>query len=123
LVFSSSTPAAAISVDSACSSSGLSMVNSVWPLRTSSPTSANSAMMRPWYGVNTLTVMSSLKPMLPTASFSTGNSRSSTGSTFTDASWESDRSTPSRSRDAAFCPAARGATGADFGASPGRKVQ
>ena len=37
--------------------------------------------------------MSSSKSMLPTASFSTGNSRSSTGSTLTEASWESERST------------------------------
>ena len=38
---------AAIMVDSACSRSGLSMVNRVWPFFTSSPTWAYSAMMRP----------------------------------------------------------------------------
>ena len=44
----SATPAAAIRVDSACRRSGLSIVNSVWPFFTSSPTAANSEMIRPW---------------------------------------------------------------------------
>src|SRR5205807_1089037 len=44
-------------------------------------------------GVNTCTDSSSLKSMLPTACFSMGNSRSPTGSTLTDASWESERLT------------------------------
>jgi hypothetical protein len=77
-VVRSSTPAAAIKVESAWMRSGLSMVSSGWPRFTLSPTMANSFTMRPWYGGNTWAAMSSLKSMLPTASVWIGNERSDT---------------------------------------------
>ena len=93
------------------------MVKSVWPLLTSLPISANSAVIRPWYGVNTCTVMSWSKSIEPTASFSTGKSRSATGSTLTEVNCKSDRSTLPGPPDAAFGvfpdgPPAPGLTGA-----------
>src|SRR5262249_62157876 len=101
---SSSTPAAEIRVEAACTRSGLSMVKSTWPLATSSPSCADRFTIRPAYGANTWTVMSWLKSMLPTAVFSIGNSRSPTGSVLMSAVSLSESSTPS---DACRSPGAR----------------
>src|SRR5580658_5761693 len=69
--------------------------------------------------------MSSLKSMLPTAPFSIGNSRSSTGSTLTEESCESDRSTLSGSCGLVLGASAlaRDAPSPDFAPSPECHVQ